>query len=99
MKTAIKTIVDSIEKEVNYIIENYNNFGYEGEKDFDFGTFNYEMETINKKSIGGEWDEILNETFVKINVISVDVTNENSKTPTNLSTEVFNQLETSYTNY
>lgn len=99
MKTAIKTIVDSIEKEVNYIIENYNNFENEGEKDFDFGTFNYEMETINKKSIGGEWDEILNETFVKINVISVDVTNENSKTLTNLSTEVFNQLETSYTNY
>ena len=99
MKAAIKTIVDSIEKEVNYIIENYNNFGYEGEKDFEYGTFNYEMQTINKKSIGGEWDEILNETFIKIEVQSVDVTNENSKTLTNLSNEVFNQLETSYTNY
>lgn len=99
MKTAIKTIVDSIEKEVNYIIENYNNFENEGEKDFEYGTFNYEMETINKKSIGGEWDEILNETFVKINVISVDVTNENSKTLTNLSNEVFNKLELTYTNY
>ena len=99
MKASIKTIVDSIEKEVNYIIENYNNFGYEGEKDFEYGTFNYEMQTINKKSIGGEWDEILNETFIKIEVQSVDVTNENSKTLTNLSNEVFNQLETSYTNY
>ena len=99
MKASIKTIVDSIEKEVNYIIENYNNFGYEGEKDFEYGTFNYEMQTINKKSIGGEWDEILNETFIKIEVQSVDVTNENSKILTNLSTEVFNQLETTYTNY
>ena len=99
MKVAIKTIVDSIEKEVNYIIENYNNFGYDGEKDFEYGTFKYEMQTINKKSIGGEWDEILNETFIKIEVQSVDVTNENSKTLTNLSNEVFNQLETSYTNY
>ena len=95
MKTAIKKIVDSIEKEVNYIIENYNNFEYEGEKYFEYGTFTYKMEKINKKSIGGEWDEILNETFIKISVQGVCVTNENSKT----LTEVFNQLETTYTNY
>ena len=99
MKAAVKTLVDNIEKEVNYIIENYNNYEYEGKKDFEYGTFNYEMQTINKKFIGGELDEIINETFIKIEVHSVDVKNENSKVLTNLSTKVFNQLETSYTNY
>jgi len=100
MKQSVKTIVDSIEKEIEYIKKNlhlYDNLLHE--RDFEYGTFYFEVESINKKSIGGEWDEILNETFATITLNCVEVTNENSKTLTNLSTEVFNQLETTYTNY
>lgn len=101
MKNAIKTIVEAIENEIEYIKDNYHMYenGLAHEIDFDYGTIYFETETINKKSIGGEWDEILNETYIKIEPKSVSVTNENSKVLTNLSKEVFNQLETTYTNY
>ena len=101
MKQAVKTIVDSIEKEIDLIKENiylYDN-NSKNERDFEFGTLFFELEILNKKSIGGEWDEILNETFVTITPDYIDVTNENSKVLTNLSNEVFNQLELTYTNY
>lgn len=101
MKQAVKTIVDSIENEIDLIKENiylYDN-NSNNERDFEFGTLFFELEILNKKSIGGEWDEILNDTFVTIKPNYVDVTNENSKVLTNLSNEVFNQLELTYTNY
>lgn len=101
MKQSVQTIVDSIEEEIEYIKKNsylyINNMLHE--RDFDYGKFTFEIESNNKKSIGGEWDEVITETLVKITPKSVTVTNENSKVLTNLSTEVFNQLETTYTNY
>jgi len=101
MKAAVKTLVDSIEKGIDYIKDNYHIYenGLAQETDFDYGTIYFEFETINKKSVGGEWDEILNETFITIKVNYVEVTNENNKVLTNLSNEVFNQLEDNYTNY
>jgi len=101
MKQSVKTIVDSIEKEIEYVKKNSHLFDTAPayEKEFDYGKFTFEIDITNKKVVGGEWDEILNETYIKIEPKSVTVTNENSKVLTNLSTEVFNQLETTYTNY
>ena len=61
--------------------------------------FDFEIDTYIKNEIGGEWDEFLSSERITIIVTKVTVTNEDSKTLTNLSTEVFNQLETTYTNY
>ena len=69
------------------------------EKDFEFGKLFFEIETHERIEVGGDWDEVISTERVKITPKSVDITNENSKTLTNLSNEVFNQLETSYTNY
>jgi len=99
MKQSVKTIVDSIEKEIERIMKEFNFCTDETEKEFEYGTFIFEWEIKEKTFYGGEWDEILNENYIKIIPLSATVTNENSKVLTNLSTEVFNQLETTYTNY
>jgi len=99
MKQSVKTIVEAIEKEIEIIIDKYYIYEYETSKEFDYGTFNFEIEIYEKNEIGGEDDEQLNYERIKITPKSVTVTNENSKTLTNLSNEVFNQLELTYTNY
>ena len=65
------------------------------DKDFEFGGFEYE---IDLNDSWNKWEEVRN-NYLSLEVKSVTVTNENSKVLTNLSTEVFNQLETTYTNY
>jgi len=98
MKQSVKTIVDSIEKEIESILENSENSVYNGEIEFEYGKFTYELfSDMVFDALRDPWDadEINNDLEVK----SVTVTNENSKVLTNLSTEVFNQLETTYTNY
>ena len=95
MKQAVKTIVDSIEKEINTILESAEKSEYVADKDFEFGGFEYE---IDLNDSWNKWEEVRN-NYLSLEVKSVSVTNENSKTLTNLSTEVFNQLETTYTNY
>lgn len=101
MKQSVKTIVDSIEKEIEYVKENsylFQDSTYQN-RDFEFGNFDFEIEIYEKREIGGEWDEILTYERIRIEVTKVTVTNEDSKVLTNISTEVFNQLETTYTNY
>jgi len=100
MKAAVKALVDSIEKEVNTIINEgdieCNNYGIE--QDFEFGTFTYDVShNIRDNPFLDEWDVLFAE--IEIEVKSVSVTNENNKVLTNLSNEVFNQLEDNYTNY
>ena len=100
MKQAVKTILDSIEKEIMYLIENpdYESNQYGVSQDFEFGSFIYDF-SINRidNPYLDEWDT---ESYnIEIEVKIVNVTNENSKVLTNLSNEVFNQLETTYTNY
>lgn len=99
MKQSVKTIIEAIENEINYIINNHEVYKNETSKDFDFGTIFFSILVNEISEYGGEWDEILNSVQVDLEVNYVDVTNENSKTLTNLSNEVFNQLETNYTNY
>lgn len=99
MKQAIKTIVEAIENEINYIIDNQEVYKNETSKDFDFGTIFFSILVNEISEYGGEWDEILNSIEIDLEVVYIDVTNENSKVLTNLSNEVFNQLETTYTNY
>lgn len=98
MKSAIKTIVDSIEKEISTILENSERPEIHKEVEFEFGTFEYELtlEEIPNELLD-PWDSL--EMQCTIEVKNVTVTNENNKTLTNLSNEVFNQLETTYTNY
>lgn len=95
MKQSVKTLVDSIEKEIRIILDNAEHSQNYYSTHFDFGIINYNLE------INDEWDkweeERKNEVTLYINY--VDVLNENCKVLTNLSTEVFNQLETNYTNY
>lgn len=100
MKQAVKTIVDSIEKEINTILNegNIESNNYGVEQEFEYGTFNYDVSyNMKDNPFLDEWDVLFAE--IEIEVKSVTVTNENSKVLTNLSTEVFNQLETTYTNY
>lgn len=100
MKQPVKTIVDSIEKEIQSILENpeYASNIYGLNEDFEFGYFTYDF-SINEivNPYLDDWDA--KEYKIEIEPKSVTVTNENSKTLTNLSKEVFNQLETTYTNY
>lgn len=101
MKTSVKTILDSIEKEIEYVKENsylFEDSTYQN-RDFEFGNFDFEIDTYIKNEIGGEWDEFLSSERITIIVTKVTVTNKNCKVLTNLSNEVFNQLETTYTNY
>ncbi len=100
MKAAVKKLVDSIEKEIMYLIENpeYESNQYGIIKDFEFGNFSYDF-SINEvpDKFREHWESI--EYNIEIEVKSVIVTNENNKVLTNLSNEVFNQLEENYTNY
>lgn len=95
MKPVVKTLVDSIEKEIRIILENAEMSLYDVSKDFEFGNFTYNI------MLNDEWDkwEDRRNHFLRLEVKSVTVTNENNKTLTNLSNEVFNQLEDNYTNY
>lgn len=100
MKQAVRKILDSIEKEVTYIINEgnieCNNYGIE--KEFEFGSFTYDVSyNIKDNPFLDEWDVLFAE--IEIEIKSVTITNENSKTLINLSNEVFNQLELTYTNY
>lgn len=99
MKQSVKTIVESIEKEIDYIMERQDTYRNQTEEDFKYGKIEFEIKISEKDSYGGEWDEVLSDTYIAITPISVTVTNENNKTLTNLSNEVFNQLELTYTNY
>jgi len=101
MKQSVKTIVDSIEKEIEYVKENsylFEDSTYQN-RDFEFGNFDFEIDTYIKNEIGGEPNEFLSSERITIIVTKVTVTNENSKVLTNISNEVFNRLETTYTNY
>jgi len=95
MKQSVKTIVDSIEKEIQSILENAEKTEYNAQYNFEFGSFEYEI------MLNDPWStyEEARSHLLSLEVKSVTVTNENSKPLTNLSTEVFNQLETTYTNY
>lgn len=101
MKQSVKTIVDSIEKEIEYIKENSHLFDTEPsyEREFNYGKFTFEIEIKLVHSVGGDWDEQIVDELIKIDFKSVTVTNENNKALINLSNEVFNQLEITYTNY
>ena len=96
MKQSVKTIVDSIEKEIiDTILINAEKSAYGVEQDVELGKFTYDI------VLNDNWCKWTNERnfLLTLEVKSVAVTNENSKVLTNLSTEVFNQLETTYTNY
>lgn len=95
MKQAVKTIVDSIEKEIDYIIDNAEHSETNKLIDFEFGKIEYNLEFDDSWD---KWEEHRNRNLTLF-INYVDVTNENSKVLTNLSNEVFNQLETNYTNY
>jgi hypothetical protein len=95
MKTAVKTLVDSIEKEIEKILENAEKSEYVAQENFEFGVFEYE---INLNDSWNKWEEARN-NYLTLEVKSVTVTNEDSKYLENLSKEVFNQLEENYTNY
>ena len=96
MKQAVKKIVDSIEKEIiDTILINAEKSAYGVEQDVELGKFTYDI-VLNDS--WNKWNEERNH-LLTLEVKSVAVTNENNKTLTNLSTEVFNQLETTYTNY
>jgi len=96
MKQSVKTIVDSIEKEIiDTILVNAEKSEYGVEQEVELGKFTYD---IMLNDSWNKFDEERNH-FLTLEVKSVTVTNENSKTLTNLSNEVFNQLETTYTNY
>jgi len=98
MKQSVQTIIDSIEKEINTIMDNAENSVYNGEIEFQYGKFTYELFCdMVFDALRDPWDA--DEINKDLEVKSVTVTNENSKVLTNLSTEVFNQLETTYTNY
>lgn len=99
MKQAVKTIVEALEKEINHIMDNYDAYRNEINKDFEYGSFIFEMNINEISEYGGEWDEILNSVNIEIEIKHVDVTNEKSFLLTNLSNEIFNQLEENYTNY
>lgn len=96
MKQSVKTIVDSIEKVIiDTILLNAEKSAYGVEQDIELGKFTYDI------VLNDSWHKMEERRnhLLSLEVKSVTVTNENSKTLTNLSTEVFNQLETIYTNY
>ena len=95
MKQAVKTIVDSIEKEISIILDNAEHSENDYSIHFDFGIINYNLEFDDSWD---KWEEARNRN-IDLYVNYVDVLNENSKLLTKLSNEVFNQLETTYTNY
>ena len=95
MKKSVKTIVDSIEKEIDRIIDNAEHSATNEVIEFDFGKFEYNLEFDDSWD---KWEEHRNRNLT-LYINDVTVTNENSKTLPNLSTEVFNQLEITYTNY
>jgi hypothetical protein len=100
MKAAVKTLVDSIEKEIQYLLDNpeYESNQYGIIEDFVFGNFSYDFSINEQQNIYlDDWDTP--SYNIEIEVKSVTVTNENNKVLTNLSNEVFNQLEDNYTNY
>jgi len=98
MKQSVKTIVEAVEKEIETIIYNAERQDYGIEKEFDYGSFIYDV-SYNEGSgkYSDDWDVSFKNIIIEVK--SVTVTNENSKTLTNLSNEVFNQLELTYTNY
>lgn len=99
MKNAVKTLVDIVEKEINNLIDKEYIYLNETETDFEYGKIYFEMSAKNKQEVGSEEDEILNHRYVRLEFKDVEITNENGKVLTNLSNEVFNQLEEVYTNY
>ena len=96
MKQAVKTIVDSIEKEtIDTILINAEKSAYGVVQEIELGKFTYDI------VLNDSWHKMEERRnhLLSLEVKSVTVTNENSKKLTNLSNEVFNQLETTYTNY
>ena len=96
MRKSVKTIVDSIEKEIiDTILINAEKSAYGVEQDVELGKFTYDI------VLNDSWHKMEERRnhLLSLEVKSVTVTNENSKVLTNLSNEVFNQLETTYTNY
>mgnify|MGYP006338563747 FL=1 len=96
MKQSVKTIVDSIEKVIiDTILLNAEKSAYGVEQDIELGKFTYDI------VLNDNWHKMEERRnhLLSLEVKSVTVTNENSKVLTNLSTEVFNQLELTYTNY
>ena len=96
MKQSVKTIVDSIEKEIiDTILINAEKSAYGVVQEIELGKFTYDI------MLNDSWHKMEERRnhLLSLEVKSVAVTNENSKTLPNLSTEVFNQLEITYTNY
>jgi hypothetical protein len=95
MKAAVKTLVDSIEKEIQYILDSAEKTDYNAQYEFEFGYFEYQID------LNDPWDKYAEarNNYLTLEVKSVTVTNEDSKYLENLSNEVFNQLEDNYTNY
>lgn len=102
MKNVIKTLVNIIDKEINWIMNHRgidkNDYGVEEE--FDYGKIIYDVSYNEKeKKYPDDWDMCPFDIEIEIEVKNVEITNENGKLLTNLSNEVFNQLEEVYTNY
>jgi hypothetical protein len=96
MKAAVKALVDSIEQEIiDNILVNAEKSEFGVEKDLELGKFTYDIMLNDSWT---KWEEARN-NYLTLEVKSVSVTNENNKVLTNLSKEVFNQLENNYTNY
>ena len=96
MKQSVKTIVDSIEKEIiDNILINSEKTEFGVVQENELVKFTYDI------MLNDSWHKMEERRnhLLSLEVKSVTVTNENSKTLTNLSTEVFNQLEITYTNY
>jgi hypothetical protein len=96
MKQSVKALVDSIEQEIiDNILVNAEKSEFGVEKDLELGKFTYDIMLNDSWT---KWEEARN-NYLTLEVKSVSVTNENNKVLTNLSKEVFNQLENNYTNY
>ena len=96
MKQSVKKIVDSIEKEIiDNILINSEKTEFGVEQEIELGKFTYDI------MLNDSWHKMEERRnhLLSLEVKSVSVTNENSKTLPNLSNEVFNQLEITYTNY
>ena len=95
MKASVKKLVDSIEREIEKILENAEKTDYNAQYEFELGSFTYEIILTDNWS---KWEEA-RDNNLHLEVKSVSITNKNDKVLPNISNEVFNQLEDNYTNY
>ncbi len=92
---AMCNILNAIHKEIDFQLQNAETTSYGKIVKFEYGTMEIDID-INDS--WDKWEEVRNNN-IRLEVKSVNVTNENDKTLTNLSNKIFNELEQFYTNY